>query len=117
MFHLLADFGSTAVDEHRLHADIPQKHDIFDDALHETLVDHRVAANLDDDERSVKLTNVGQRFDENLLPLHLPLVPTENRNIFLRAHPQAFHRSSRTLGESLAPKAICLEDCVTRGER
>ncbi|MGD0327234.1 MAG: hypothetical protein ABSB21_01195, partial [Halobacteriota archaeon] len=67
-------------------------------------------------ERSVKLTNVGQRFDENLLPLHLPLVPTENRNIFLRAHPQAADRSSRTLRERLALKAICFEDYEARGE-
>jgi hypothetical protein len=47
------------MDEYRLHADVPQKHDILDNALHETIVDHCVAANLYDDERSIKLTDVG----------------------------------------------------------
>jgi len=68
--HLLADFRSASVNEHWLHTNVTQEHDVFDNTLHEALVDHRVPANFDNDERSVKLANVRQRFDKDLLPLH-----------------------------------------------
>ena len=46
-------------------ADVLHQGDILHDLLLEVLIDHRIAAVLDDDGLSVKFLDVGQRLDED----------------------------------------------------
>lgn len=61
-----ADLRAAAVDHDRLEARLPQEDDILREGRLQVLVDHGVAAELDDDGLSVVPGQPGQRLDEDL---------------------------------------------------
>ena len=62
----VADLRPAAVDDHRVHADQLQHHDVAREARLERGLRHRVAAVLDDDRLVVEAPDVGQRLGEDL---------------------------------------------------
>ena len=63
---LLVDLRSAAVHDHRVHADELQQHHVVGEAALERLLDHCVAAVLDDDGLAVEALDVRQRFGEDI---------------------------------------------------
>jgi hypothetical protein len=61
LFQHLVDHRSAAMDDHRVHAHLPQQDDIAGEARHRLVVAHGVAAELDDDDRLVEALQVGER--------------------------------------------------------
>ena len=49
----------------RVQSHLAQEHHVFGEAGFQMIVDHRIAAILDDDGLSVKFLDVGQRLDED----------------------------------------------------
>ena len=62
----LVDLGSPAVHHHRVEPDELQEGHVTGEVLLELLVDHGVAAVLDDDRHPLELADVGKGLDENV---------------------------------------------------
>ncbi len=62
----LADLRPAAVDHHRVEADVFHQDDVLGEALLEPLLDHGVAAVLDDDGLVVEALDVGQRLHQDV---------------------------------------------------
>src|SRR5690606_15561861 len=66
----LADLRPAAVDDDRVHADQLHQHDIACEAALQGLVDHRIAAVLDDDGLAGEAADVWQRLGEDAGDVH-----------------------------------------------
>ena len=60
------DLGTAAVDDDRTQTGIPEEGDVLGERALEGVVDHRVAAVLDDDQRAAEPLEPRQRLDEGL---------------------------------------------------
>lgn len=66
LVELGVDLGAAAVDHDRLEAGLAQEDDVLSEGGLQVLVDHGVAAELDDDDLAVVAGEPGQRLDEDL---------------------------------------------------
>ena len=62
--HVAGDLRAAAVDDHRVHADVLEQHDVAREVLLQRGVDHRRAAVLDHDRAAVELADVRERLEE-----------------------------------------------------
>ena len=62
--HVLGDLGPAAVDDHRVHADVLEQHDVGRERLAQVLLRHRGAAVLDHDRAAEELADVGKRLQQ-----------------------------------------------------
>ena len=62
----VADLRTTAVDDHRVHADELQHHHVAREARLELWLRHRIAAVFDDDDLVVEALNVRERLGKDL---------------------------------------------------
>ena len=77
--HRLGQLGTAAVHEHDPYADEREQRHVAHHGLFQIVVDHRVAAVLDDDDLAAVLLDIGQGADEHLCALvvfrHLTSLP------------------------------------------
>ena len=72
--HPAADLLAAAVYDNRLESDQLEKDGIFDNVLHQIIVEHRAPAVLDDDDLAVEPLYIWQRLDEDACLFHVFLI-------------------------------------------